>query len=215
MKLYYNIWSPYSRKALLAAYEKSIHLERELVPIPDLPKLKQLDPFGSVPMLLLDNGTFMRESTIIMEYFELAFPDAPALMPRDPAAALEARAFDRFGDNHLIGPAGFLNWKRDQRTDARTDERWNAKLADVRLALSVLDKALEGKRYLLGDDLTMADIAPVSGLHAFHLGKIITDLSEWQNVDRWFDRTLARPAYAPILEELRCVPSPIDGAPSS
>lgn len=56
----------------------------------------------------------------------------------------------------------------------------------------ILDKALEGKDYLVGNKYTIADIANFSSANAASLGGI--DLKQFPNVERWWAKINARPA---------------------
>jgi hypothetical protein len=59
---------------------------------------------GSIPVLVDDAaGLTVPESTTIIEYVD-GLGDAPRLVPADPAAALQARLWDRVVDGHVMTP---------------------------------------------------------------------------------------------------------------
>jgi glutathione S-transferase len=73
MKLYNNRPSPYGRKVLIAAHEKSL-MERitllQIDPWSDPSALLAVAPIGKVPALITDDGAVITDSTIISEYLD-------------------------------------------------------------------------------------------------------------------------------------------------
>jgi len=73
MKLYYSTTSPYSRKVLVLAHELGIADSLEIVRInviEDTGELRQHNPLGKVPTLILNNGEALYDSPVIAEYFQ-------------------------------------------------------------------------------------------------------------------------------------------------
>jgi glutathione S-transferase len=82
MKLYYNRPSPYARKVLVVAHEKSLmaRLEpHEVDPWSDPPELHAATPVGKVPALVTDDGALITESTLIGEYLDGLSPEPPLM----------------------------------------------------------------------------------------------------------------------------------------
>jgi glutathione S-transferase len=71
-----------------------------------------------------------------------------------------------------------------------------ARAGEEKLAqpLRVLDGALSGRKYLLGDAFTIADLNVASVLTWALFAK--TDLSKTPNVARWLGECCGRPAFA-------------------
>jgi glutathione S-transferase len=73
VKLYNNRPSPYGRKVLVAAHEKSV-IERitlfQIDPWSDPSVLLAVTPIGKVPALVTDDGAVITDSTVISEYFD-------------------------------------------------------------------------------------------------------------------------------------------------
>lgn len=59
--------------------------------------------------------------------------------------------------------------------------------------LKHLDEALAGKQFLVGDSLTIADIALVESI--FQLQMAGVGVSQFENIQRWFNGIAARPAF--------------------
>ena len=85
MKLYNNRPSPYGRKVLVVAHEKSLMQRIVLVqidPWSDPIELLAVTPIGRVPALVTDDGAVITDSTTICEYFDAVGP-GPMLMEGD------------------------------------------------------------------------------------------------------------------------------------
>jgi glutathione S-transferase len=92
MNLYSLPLSPYSARVRAAIYAKQ--LDVVIVPPPEgwrqSEEFRQLNPARRVPVLILDDGTALPESGVIVEYLEDAFPAIP-LRPRDAKGAAHVR----------------------------------------------------------------------------------------------------------------------------
>jgi glutathione S-transferase len=212
MKLYYHPLSPYCRKVLVAAYEKKVQLERELVNIFDPEEQakykKTVYPFGKVPYLVLDAGWKIPESSIIMEYLDTHYDTGPQLIPSDKDLARQARFFDRIGDLLLIEPVGTVMMQTmftpEDKRDQATIDRCNA---TIDLFLTEANNHLENRKFVLDLGFSFADISVSSGLNmAVQMG---IPLSDYPNVKTWFDSVNSRPSWqrihaesAPFLEQM-------------
>src|SRR5262245_34715467 len=81
MQLYHADLSPFAARIRLAIYAKALPIA--LAPPPGglgSEEYKRLNPSGKVPALVLDDGSVLPESEVILEYLEDRFP-APALRP--------------------------------------------------------------------------------------------------------------------------------------
>ena len=68
---------------------------------------------------------------------------------------------------------------------------------ECRRLYAVLDSRLEGREYLAGD-VSIADFATLPWVSRFDWQQV--DLDEYQNVKRWYDTLMARPALARGME---------------
>ena len=75
MKLLYTLTSPYARKVRIVALEKHIDLELQEVVLadPDCP-VKNYNPLGKVPVLVLDDNDSVYDSKVIVEYLDNRAP---------------------------------------------------------------------------------------------------------------------------------------------
>ncbi len=106
MKLYNVDHSPYATRVRI--YLKTKGIEAEIMPPPmplRTPEFREAFPLGKVPILVLDDGTEIAESTVIMDYLEELHP-APPLVPDTPLGRAHNGMLLRYADTHL-GPALF------------------------------------------------------------------------------------------------------------
>ncbi len=147
-----------------------------------------LNPYGKVPVLL-DEGAVIYESTVVNEYLEDRFPD-PALMPRDPLGRAEVRLWEDYGDNAFLGPAEgiFIHDKGWRMFEPEQLRQMRGQLQDV---LTRLEKHLVGKKFLVSDSFSLADICFAPRITILdQLGAPLP--SSYANVRAWIERIKER-----------------------
>src|SRR3974390_1640306 len=92
MRLLYHLpLSPYARKARLARAEKRLVFDLRTEKVWERrPEYLELNPAGTVPTLVEDNGLAVPDSGVICEDLEEAYPDTP-LLGRTLAERVEVR----------------------------------------------------------------------------------------------------------------------------
>ena len=178
---------------------EELGLDYELEQMPFDPKALQsvdyleLSPFGKVPVLV-DGATTMFESVAIMQYLLDRYGDG-ALQPDEQSPDYgQFLQWMHFGEATLMGPmATFITHAMrlpEEERDARSLERAKSQLHHY---ATVIDKALDGRDYLVGDEFTAADIAVGYGFYLCKLFKVFP--TDCPNLAAWFERLTARPAY--------------------
>ena len=207
MILYGSSLSPYVRKVLAFAAEKE--LELELKPTGDAPGQPGPDFLAASPlrkMPALRDGDFtLADSSAIVHYLEAKQPE-PALIPRE--AELRGRTiwFEEYADTVLTacGAKMFFNrivsplfFKRPGDLDAAN----KAEQEEFPPILDYLQNVVpDAGGFLVGDQLTLADIAiasPFANLR--HLG-CAKDSERHGRVYAYVDSILSRPSFAPWIE---------------
>jgi glutathione S-transferase len=180
-----------SLKPLLALYEKQLDFTPRFI---DPRKFehheewfKAINPRGQVPALDHD-GHIITESTVICEYLEDAFPDAPRLRPADPVAIAEMRVWTKWVDEYFCWCVSTIGWERMIGPMARalSDEefeeqvkripvveqqvKWRSaragfpqatldeEMRKVRFSVDRLERRLAESEWLAGADYTLADV---------------------------------------------------------
>ncbi|WP_267226585.1 glutathione S-transferase family protein [Dyella silvae] len=88
MQLLYQTHSPYARKVLVMAHEAGLANRLHVVHHETSPTWRNeevfcLNPLGKVPVLVLDDGTALFDSSVICEYLD-GLHDGPTFIPSDP-----------------------------------------------------------------------------------------------------------------------------------
>ncbi|MCP5179317.1 MAG: glutathione S-transferase family protein [Pseudomonadales bacterium] len=200
MRLYESP-SPNARRVHVFMAEKGIDMERVRVDIRKgenlSPEYRARNPIGRVPVLELDDGTFLAESVAICRYLEHLNPD-PCLFgaPGLPAAQVEMwhrRAEINFFLNVASAFRNITGFFKDRETCVKEWGEVCAKTAaDV---LPVFDAQLAQSEYLAGDTFSIADITLAIAIDFARMVKVVT-LPEVPNVDRWHKLVASRPSYS-------------------
>ena len=203
MILYGSTMSPFVRKVVAFAAEKGIALDLHPVGIGDPdPGFRAASPFAKMPALD-DDGFTLADSSAICHYLEAKHPD-PALIP----AAAKQRAmtvwFDEFADTILFacGGAMFFNRVVAPRFLGREGDLAAADTAERETLpplLDYLERVIPDSGFLVGDALTLADLAIASPFaNLAHCGVRI-DAGRYPKVKRYIAGILARPSFAPSI----------------
>jgi glutathione S-transferase len=125
LKLYHAEPIANSLKSLIPLKEKGLEFESVYV---DLHKFEQhspwfvaINPEGQVPVLDHD-GVIVTHTTVLNEYLEDAFPDAPPLRPADPLGKARMRYWNKFVDEHVMNYVSMHGWHRMVSVIARSIE---------------------------------------------------------------------------------------------
>jgi glutathione S-transferase len=119
--LYHLPLSPYSRKVRLVLAEKRLPFDlRTEKPWERRADYLELNPAGTVPTLVEDNGLVVADSGVICEYLEEAYPDTP-LLGRTLAERVEARRLVAWFDGKFAAEVtrGLLGEKVMKRMSGR------------------------------------------------------------------------------------------------
>jgi glutathione S-transferase len=212
MIVYGSSLSPYVRKVLAFAGEKGLDIE--LKPTgsgPGQPSDEFLEASPMRKMPALRDGEFtLADSTAIIHYLEARFPE-PELIPADPELRGQTIWFDEFSDTVLTacGAKMFYNrvvLPRFLGKPGNEEEANKAECDELPPLLDYLERTVpEPGRFLVGDGLTLADIAIASPFANFgHLG-CRRDATRHARVYAYVDAILARPSFAPWIEREQAI----------
>lgn len=203
LALYGHPFSSYTQKALIALYENQTPFEFRNIG-PDTPhhaaEWMRRWPLRKFP-LLLDGEREVVETSIIIEYLQLAHPGPVRLIPTDPMSALEVRFLDRFFDLHVMAPTQEAVSAALGRS-AETREQGLASAKDrIERAYSWLEGRLTNAAWAAGVDFTLADAAAAPSL--FYADWVHEISAAYPKVRAYRSRLLARPSFARAVDEAR------------
>lgn len=158
MKLLYTVNSPYARKVRVVAIEKHIEmtLEEVVLAAPDCP-VKQYNPLGKVPVLVLSDGGSLYDSRVIVEYLDNRTPLAH-LIPTENGSKIDVRRWEALADGVTDAAVAVM---LEQRKPAELqDAAYITKHMDkVSCGLATLDQDLAKNKWCVNGVFSLADIA--------------------------------------------------------
>jgi glutathione S-transferase len=201
MKLYYHPISTYSQKTLFALHEKEIAFTPEIVDIlsPEgQAAYKKVYPMGKVPLLVLDDGWMIPESSIIIEYLDTYFTSGTRLIPEDKEQARRTRFHDRQFDLYVNEPFQKIFFD-SLRPEAERDPKGVAAAKErLDIMYTYFDMHLASRTWLLGTTFSMADCAAAPCLTYL---QATYPFKSYPNVTAYWQRLAERPAFKKVLAE--------------
>ena len=164
------------------------------------PEFLSLSPNNKIPAILDPNGPdgkplALFESGAILVYLA---SKTGQFIPADTAGRYETLQWVMFqmgGIGPMFGQLGFFHkFAGKDYEDKRPRDRY---VAESKRLLGVLDKRLEGRAWVMGDQYTIADIAIlpwVRNLIGFYGAGDLVEFSQFKNVARVLEAFVARPA---------------------
>jgi glutathione S-transferase len=185
----------YKVRLLLA--HLGIPYERRTVDVADRSNrpelLGGLNPALRVPTLVLDDGRPLAESGAILWYFG----EGTRFVPEDPyerAQVLQWMFFEQYDHEPALAVVRF--WLAYSGRPEAFADRVEERQAAGHRALAAMERHLEGRGLLVGESLTIADIALYAYTHVAHEGGF--DLGVYPAVRTWLERVAAEPGHVPI-----------------
>jgi len=159
------------------------------------PEFRAKNSMGQIPTLELDDGTCISETVAICRYFEELHPNPP-LFGTTPVERALVDQWIRRVEFTVMMPVGQFWRHAHPRTAAlltQFKDFGESNKATYQGAQKYLNRELEGRDYLVGDSLTMADICLLSTVDfADWIGLPLED--EFENLVAWRARMKARPS---------------------
>jgi glutathione S-transferase len=184
-------------KARLLLAHLGIPYERREVDVVDRSNrpelLGGLNPALRVPTLVLDDGRPIGESGAILWYFG----EGTRFVPADRyerAQVLQWMFFEQYDHEPAIAVVRF--WLAYSGRPEAFADRLEERTAAGNRALAAMERHLDGREFLVGDELTLADIALYAYTHVAHEGGF--DLGGYPAVGAWVGRVAALPGHVPI-----------------
>ena len=185
MKLLYTLNSPYARKIRIVAAEKHIDIKLQEVVLsdPDCP-VKQYNPLGKVPVLILDDEDSLYDSRVIAEYLDNRTPLAH-LIPKDNSAKSAVRRWEALADG--VCDAAVAVMLEQRKPEQKQDEGFIVRqMEKVTRGLSALNNDLGHNKWCVDDTFSLADIAVgcMLGYINLRFGTIINLNEDYPNLAR-------------------------------
>lgn len=194
MKIYGDLKSGNCYKLKLLCH--LLQLEHEWVHIDILrdethtPGFLLLNPNAKVPLLELNDGRTLSESNAILNYLA----SGSALLPQDSfalAKVLQWQFFEQYSHEPYIAVARFIASYLGLPEERRAE--YNAKQPGGHRALQVMEQQLQQTEYLVGDQLSVADLSLYAYTHVAPEGGF--ELTNYPAIRAWLSRVESTPRY--------------------
>ena len=190
--------STYARTARMILHEKGVPHAFEEVDF-STGEHRKLHPFGKVPAMRHDD-LVLYETLAIGTYADAAL-DGPALQPssaRDKALMLQwFSAFVDYIYPALVTDIVVERLAKPRRGETPDEDKIKGRVPEVENQLSILEAGLEGRDYLAGDSLSLADLLYAPAIA--YLPMVLEGagfLEGKPNINRWFERVSSRESFA-------------------
>jgi glutathione S-transferase len=168
------------------------------------PEYLELNPAGTVPTLIEDNGLVIPDSGVICEYLDEAYPDS-GLMGRTLAERVEVRRLAAWFDGRFAQEVtnNLLGEKIVRRLSGRGNPDPSAirnGYTALRYHLDYIGWLAETRKWLAGGTLSVADFAAAAHLSSLDFISDV-DWSLSEPAKDWYMRIKSRPSFRPLLAD--------------
>ncbi len=199
MQLYDSAVAPNPRIVRVYLAEKGIEVPKVQVDLAAAenrqPEYLAKNPMGGLPMLELDDGTYIAETLAICRYFEEQQPE-PALFGTDAKDKAVVEMWRRRMELEVAVPImqTFRNTHEFFKGRIPQVAEWGEVMREAATKrLEWLDSVLADREWIAGDRFTIADITAMVGIDFGRPSKIrIAD--DQKNLTRWHEAASSRPS---------------------
>lgn len=197
--------SPFVRKVLLTLEYKGIPYESvNVFPASEDPDFRAISPLGKIPVL--EDGDFtIPDTSVICRYLDRTHPDNP-IYPADVRLEAKACWLEEFADSKLIDACAglfrqiFLNPKMfGTPTDqAAVDDILRNQMPGL---LQYLESQVPESGPLVGDSVSIADIAVLTCFLQARYGEFEVDGNQYPRLRNYLDACLANDVVKNRMEQ--------------
>lgn len=192
IKLYGVSLSPFVRKVMFTLNYKGLTFEHEpTFPNDESPEFRAISPLGKIPVLEHD-GISLPDSSVICRYLDRISPEK-SIYPTDPKLEAQACWIEEYADSRLIENCAGLFRERMLNPgllNQPTNEEVVKNILDNTMpeCLTYLETLIPDSGYLVGDSLSIADLAVTSCFIQARYGDFDVDGSVAPKLRSYLDR---------------------------
>ena len=150
--------SPYARKVRIALAEKKIEYQMIEMSAYDAGNpVHGYSPLGKLPVLLLDDGTHLYDSRVIVEYIDLVSP-VSRLIPEPARQRIAVKKWEALADG-VCDAASTIVLERRRPAKLQSGEWIERQRRKIEEGVAELARELGDKAWCYGDAWSLADIA--------------------------------------------------------
>ncbi|MEM7618525.1 MAG: glutathione S-transferase family protein [Pseudomonadota bacterium] len=206
MRTLFHLWlHPFSRKVRVVLAEKGLEFDLQIEKVWERrTEFLALNPAGDVPVLVEQDGTTLANSQVICEYLEEVYPEQN-LLGHDPVQRAETRRliswfdtkFNREVTENLVGEKlmkRFLQMGEPHGPSIRAGH------ANIHYHLDYIGFLTEKRKWLAGDNFSLADVTAASHLSAIdYIGDVPWE--EHEAAREWYSKVKSRESFKPLLDD--------------
>jgi glutathione S-transferase len=201
MKILETKVAPNPRRVRIFLSEKGIDMEYEEVSLQKAEhhtaEFKEKNPFSRVPVLEMDNGSYLSETVAICRYFEETHPE-PRLFGRNPEEKAKVEMWNRRSEFFFLLPTGmcfqhttdFFKGLKKQFPEWGENNR-----EQVSKFFNILEQHFAQNQFMVGDYYSIADITTLCALE-FSKAINLRVQPDQKNLNRWLEQMKSRPSYS-------------------
>jgi glutathione S-transferase len=150
--------SPYARKVRIALQEKGLPFELMTeVPWDSTTSTPRYNPLEKLPVLILEDGSTVYDSSFILQYLELKYPETP-LLPLDIDGKIAALRLEVLCDG--ICDAVLLTFFERMRAETAQSSEWLARqYRKIDGGVREMANLVGDRSFAVGDGFSLGDIA--------------------------------------------------------
>ena len=152
--------------------------------------LTKINKNGRIPVLQFEDGRCLPESNAILYYLSQNTPYFPK-DTWDQAKVIEWLCFEQYSHEPFVAVAKFILTMLPENSPRRAEIPTLHEKGYT--ALQIMEDHLDNNDYMVGQNLSIADIALYAYSHKAHMGGF--DLSRFPAISAWFVRIEAEPNY--------------------
>ncbi|WP_075184769.1 glutathione S-transferase family protein [Teredinibacter haidensis] len=157
------------------------------------PTFLRKSPNGKIPLLELDSGETLAESNAIINYLSVG----SHLLPENAfqlAKAQQWQFFEQYSHEPYIAVRRFIQIYQGLPENRLVE--YEAKKAGGEKALWIMDQQLQKTAFLVGEKISVADIALFAYTHVANEGGF--DLADYPSIEAWLKRIKGQPNFKPM-----------------
>lgn len=201
MRLFGTPGSPFVRKVRIVLEEKRIPHEY-IVERPSAPgsRVPQFNPLGKIPVLVLDDGRAIYDSSVIVEYLD-GVSGEPRLIPVEFERRIEVKRWEALGDGIAEATVAVNHEYREPKDKQRPPAWFERQRSKIDRGLATMERDLGTRQFCCGERFSLADIAVI-----FALGYLDYALAEvdwrkaYRNLARFAERMATRDSCARTVQ---------------
>ncbi len=196
MKLIASLTSPYARKVRIVLAEKKIECDLvEESPWSADASVDRYNPLGKVPVLVLDDGTNLFDSRVIVQYLDTVSP-VSRLIPEAGRQRIAVKRWEALADG-ICDAASAIVLERRRQPKQQSKEWLDRQRRKIDLGLQELAAELDERAWCNGEAYSLADIATGCALGYLDLRHPDVDWrATYSNLVKLADKLAKRPSFA-------------------